>query len=137
MSGRVPRRMTRAVVTASLLFAALATSVLPDHLLNLVCRSGVVMDVDACCPSEAAGTTPAAGQTAWRDEACCSLRAIDLDRVVPDRPGESVVARTPLAVPERPVSPAPAERPLACRAVAPPPLGPPIPLVLLKSSFLL
>jgi hypothetical protein len=132
-----PRKMARVAMRASLLGAVLAASILPDHLLNLVCRSGVVMDVDACCPATEGGELAAPGPSAWRDEACCSLRAVDLDRAVPDRPGQTApLVRAAVLVPAAaPVPPPPAR--LVAHRPPPPPRGPPMAPLLLKSSFLL
>lgn len=137
MSRGTPQTKAAVAIKGALLCALLAASILPDHLLNLVCRSGVVMAVDACCPADEGASAGTAGQSAWRDEACCSLRAVDLDRAVPDRPGQApAVVRAVVLLPA--VAPVP---PLLPRRMArlspPPPRAPPIAPLLLKSSFLL
>lgn len=127
-------------MTAALFCAALAASLLPDHLLNLVCRSGVVMDADACCPADDrddGGRAGLSGQAVWRDEACCSLRAVDLDRAVPDLLGSPApLVRAAALVPARVGELSPPARLVAHRP-PPPPGGPPLAPRLLKSSFLL
>jgi hypothetical protein len=124
-------------MTASLLCAALAASVLPDHLLNVVCRSGVVMDVDARCPGDDVATFDAGDISVWRDGACCALRTVDLDRVTAERPGQVMsLVQTGIVLPGSVSLPPPGAR-LALRAPSPPPWRPPNSLLLLKSSFLL
>jgi hypothetical protein len=130
------RKMAEGAIKSSLLCAVLAASLLPDHLLNVVCRSGLVMAADACCPSAETDRTAPSGQSAWRDEACCALRAVDLDRAVPDRPADAApLVRMMALLPAGVLVAPPPQRLMAHR---PPPLrGPPIAPLLLKSSFLL
>lgn len=120
-------------------FLAIAMA-LPDHLLNLVCRSGAVMDVEACCPgADVPPPAPGVGH-ALRDEACCSLRAVDLDRALsegpaPSRGGTHQALATVALLPVGPAARPPVERPVSRRSMGQPPVGPP--LRLLKNAFLL
>jgi len=126
-----------ALVLPALLAIGMA---LPDHLLDLVCRSGAVMDIETCCPFADDSRARSAGNDALRDEACCSLRAVDLDRALLEGPGQvrggarDAVAVLALLPEGASVVSRPEGRPLR-RPVAPPPLGPP--LILLKHAFLL
>lgn len=141
--GTSSRRFSKATLVLPA-FLALGM-VLPDRLLNLVCRSGAVMDVETCCPSVDGPSVdgPSSGSQgdhALRNEACCSLRAVDLDRAIAEGPGQPragapdilanfVVLRADLWAPSR------TEARSLRRPVAPLPLGPP--LLLVKSAFLL
>lgn len=138
MSRQAQRARTQAVIP--LLFAILVAAVLPHHLLSLVCRSGAVMRLDACCPAVAVADEPApasgADGAAWRDEACCSLRTAHLEQGTPEHGARAVslviaAAVLPAVAVSTPVFGA---RPLPAQRAASPP-GPS--LLLRKHSFLL
>lgn len=139
MSRQSQRARTQAVIP--LLFAILVAAVLPHHLLSLVCRSGAVMQLDACCPSLAVADEPAptsgADGAAWRDEACCSLRTAHLEQGTPEHGVRAVsLVDVPATLPVVDVS-SPvfvSARPLAAPRAAWPP-GPS--LLLRKHAFLL
>jgi len=132
-NGRLAKTMWLAVLVPLFLAA-----VLPDQVRTLVCRfSGAVMDED-CCPPEADEAVETEARV--RNESCCSIKTIELARLVSDRRVEpashrcyELRAHVPnIEVSDRSTRPAGLA---LIRYAAPPHVGPPI--VLLKRSFLI
>jgi hypothetical protein len=132
------RRRLLTLSSAALLLPLLVASVVAGHETILVCRTGAVMSLDACCPAEhdeAVAAPPA--HASLVDEPCCAVSTIELARPVSDRQAEPANdVAPPLAV----VSPTQigavsSARVPMIRPRRPPSLGPP--LVLLKRAFLI
>jgi hypothetical protein len=111
-------------------------AVLPTQARSLVCRfTGMVMDMEACCPSGREDRVETHAQLL--DETCCVLKTVDLQTVVSERRYDSaqprdqeLLAATPV-IQEFELSGHPAQ----IHQIEPPPFGPPI--LLLKRSFLI
>jgi len=131
LGGRRSRTLWIAAVLP--LFAA---AVLPTHFQTLVCRfSGIVMDIEVCCPSVPRESRDTHSQL--RAEDCCVLKSVDLQKLVTERRTDGAQPREHEALAAMPLvgTSDPSRRQNHALQVGPPPMGPPI--LLLKRSFLI
>jgi hypothetical protein len=70
----------------------LLVAVLPSHAAVLVCRfTGAMVQAETCCPVEERGSS--GPRAHLRDEACCSMRALDRPALVSENRSEARPAR--------------------------------------------
>jgi hypothetical protein len=125
----------RRLFTLATLLPVLVAIILPAVASVSVCRYGMVMDADACCPKPADRDRDPGARL--EDAPCCAKQAVAFDRLISER--STRIDHIPLsrvAASVVSLAPAwPAASPRLLPRLSPPPIGPPVRLI--KQSFLL